>query len=152
MKKTRDEKLHDKFVEKMSSFLKEGVNKDIADSFHRGQNSYLRLDRLESSSFDESWIKAIEDVIFDLSEIVKNPRENTKTTGDITPVELAKKTTGESVQHLASHTQYIKEVDDLGNVVPSKILSFTKEDNILTYENRFIATFIRKLMLFVEKR
>ncbi|MBE6134404.1 MAG: hypothetical protein E7179_00130 [Erysipelotrichaceae bacterium] len=152
MKKTRDEKLHDKFVEKMSSFLKEGINKDIADSFHRGQNSYLRLDRLESSSFDESWIKAIEDVIFDLSEIVKNPRENTKTTGDITPVELAKKTTGESVQHLASHTQYIKEVDDLGNVVPSKILSFTKEDNILTYENRFIATFIRKLMLFVEKR
>ena len=88
MKKTIDEKLHDRFVDKMSSFLKEGISKDIADSFHRGQNSYLRLDRLETSSYDESWIKAIEDVIYDLSEIVKNPRENTKTTGDITPVEL----------------------------------------------------------------
>ena len=48
--------------------------------------------------------------------------------------------------------KYIKEVDEYGNVIPSKLLSMYADDDIHTYENRFIATFIRKLVLFVEKR
>ena len=150
--KSRDKKLYEEYVGMMKSILKNQDEKEIIAGLSRGKNKYLRLDRVESSSFDSSWIDRIEGVIYDLGEIVKNPRQNTKSTSDLSPIELAKKINGESVQHLASHTQYIKEVDEFGNVVPSKILSFSNEDNILTYENRFIATFIRKLMLFVEKR
>ena len=136
----------------MKSLIKGSHEKDIFDSLSNGKNTYLRLDRLESSSFDSRWIEVIEDVIFDLGDIIANPRMNTKTEGHIVPVELARKTGAESVQHLASHTQYVKEIDDYGNVIPSKILTMAHEDDIRTYENRFIATFVRRLVLFVEKR
>ena len=136
----------------MKAITKGSHEKDILDSLSNGKNTYLRLDRLESSSFDKKWIEVIEGVIFDLGEIVSNPRMNTRTEGNIVPVELARKTNAESVQHLASHTQYIKEIDEYGNVVPSKILTIMHDDDIKTYENRFIATLIRRLVLFVEKR
>ena len=136
----------------MKAITKGAREKDILDALTNGKNSYLRLDRLESSSFDKSWIEEIEGVIFDLGEIITNPRQNTKVEGNLVPVELARKTNAESVQHLASHTQYVKEIDEYGNVIPSKILSMISDDDIRTYENRFIATFVRRLVLFVEKR
>ena len=140
------------YQSRMKALIKGKHEQEIFDSLKNGKNSYLRLDRLASSSFDRSWIDTIEDVIFDLGFIIANPRSNTKVEGSITPVELAKKITGESVQHLASHTQYIKEVDEYGNVIPSKLLSMYSEDDLHTYENRFIATFVRRLMLFISKR
>ena len=136
----------------MRSLTKAGRERDILAALANGKNTYMRMDRLESSSFDSSWIEVIEDVIFDLGEIIANPRQNTKTEGNIVPVELARKTSAESVQHLASHTQYVKEIDEYGNVIPSKVLTMIHEDDIRTYENRFIATFVRRLVLFIEKR
>ena len=136
----------------MRTLTSKGREKDILTSLSNGKNTYMRMDRLESSSFDSSWIEVIEDVIFDLGQIIANPKQVTKTEGNIVPIELARKTNAESVQHLASHTQYIKEVDDYGNVIPSKILTMIHEDDIKTYENRFIATFVRRLILFIEKR
>ena len=137
---------------RLKALIKGQHEREIFDALSAGKNSYLRLDRLESSSFDKSWIEVIEDVIFDLGEIIANPRMHTKTEGVLTPVELAKKTNSESVQHLASHTQYVKEVDEYGNVIPSKLLSITSDDDLHTYENRFIATLVRRLVLFIEKR
>ena len=152
-KKTSNAELNKKYLSKVSALNSQ--NKHIDDIYNEllhGKNSYLRMRRLESSVFDSSWIEVVEGVLFDLGEIVSNPRQVTKQESNIVPVELAKKTDGESVQHLASHTQYIKEVDEEGNVIPSKILSHSNEDNLFTYENRFIATFIRRLVLFIEKR
>ena len=154
MSKTRAslKSINKRYHSHMKMVTKGSREKDILDSLSNGKNSYLRLDRLESSSFDKSWIEEIEGVIFDLGEIISNPRQNTKVEGNLVPVELARKTNAESVQHLASHTQYVKEIDDYGNVIPSKILSMVADDDIRTYENRFIATFVRRLVLFVEKR
>ena len=147
-----EKKLYSKFVERMKDLTDNGDEELVLDALSHGKNTYLRMDRLESSDFDLSWIKKIEEVLFDLGDIIKAPRLTTKQVADLTPVELARKTTSESIQHLASHTQYVKEVDDYGNVIPSKVLNIANEDEIFTYENRFIATFIRKLMLFIEKR
>ena len=152
MEDSREKKLYAKYVEKMRSIIKDDEEGALYAGLSRGKNSYLRLDRVETSSFDAKWIDKIEGVLYDLGDIIKAPKQATKSVGDISPIELAKKINGESVTHLASHTQYIKEVDDYGNVIPSKILNFQNEDNLLTYENRFIATFIRKLVLFIEKR
>lgn len=150
---TNNEKLYKKYLQKMESLHRQNnVSKDIFNAFLNGKNSYLRLTRSESSHFDPSWIKVIEDCLYDLGDIVNNPKQVTKTESDIVPVELAKKINGESVTHLASHTQYIKDITDSGDVVPSKILSHFNEDDIHTYENRFIATFIRRLVLFIQKR
>ena len=154
MKKTSNsnKQINRAYHSALKKIIKGSHEKEIYDALSAGKNSYLRLDRLASSSFDKSWIEVIEGCIFDLGEIIANPRQHTKITGNLTPVELAKKVTSESVQHLASHTQYIKEVDEYGNVIPSKILSMSSDDDLHTYENRFIATFVRRLFLFISKR
>ena len=154
MKKTvtTNKQLNKAYHSAIKKIVRDSHAKEIYDSLSAGKNSYLRLDRLASSSFDKSWIEVIEGCIFDLGDIIANPRQHTKIVGNLTPVELARKVTSESVQHLASHTQYVKEVDEYGNVIPSKILSMSSDDDLHTYENRFIATFVRRLFLFISKR
>ncbi len=152
MQKNRNRTLFKKLVSKINTLNGEKDVSDISRDLKHGKNTYMRLDRLESSSFDMVWIKRIEDCIYDLGAIVGNPRQVTKTVGNIVPVELAKKINSESVMHLASHTQYIKDITENGDVVPNKILNMGAEEDIHTYENRFIATLIRRLVLFVEKR
>ena len=151
-KKSTPKQINRRYHNSMKNVTKGAYEKTILDALSNGKNTYMRVDRQESSSFDNTWIDVIEGVIFDLGEIVQNPRLFTRTEGAIVPVELARKTNADSVQHLASHTQYIKEIDEYGNVVPSKILTILHDDDIKTYENRFIATLIRRLVLFVEKR
>ncbi len=133
--------LEDEDLDRLSKLLGNG------NSVHT-----LRLSRHETGSFDMAWVKAVEDAIPAIDEILKNPRINTKVVTDIVPVELAKKTGSESVKHLASHTQYVKDIDENGNVIPSKILNIGSDDEYITYENRFVATVIRRLVLFIEKR
>ena len=152
MKSSKNSVLFKKYLAKMNSLIKEKNASPIFDALSSGKNSYMRIDRLESSSFDMTWIDEIEKCIYDLGDIISNPRENTKTVTSIVPVELAKKINGESVQHLASHTQYIKDVQENGDVVPNKILNISAESDIHTYENRFIATLVRRLVLFIQKR
>ena len=149
---TSNDKIFQKYLKKMKTMNQMVSANEIYRALLNGKNTYLRLSRSESSHFDPSWIKVIEDCLYDLGEIVNNPYQVTKSESSVVPVELAKKIDGESVQHLASHSQYIKEINEHGDVVPSKILSHYNEDNIHIYENRFIATFIRRLVLFIEKR
>ena len=152
MKRNSQKQITRAYHSRIKSMLKGQVEREIFDALAAGKNTYLRYDRLQSSSFDSSWIEMIEGVIFDLGEIISNPRMTTKVEGNIVPVELARKTGAESVQHLSSHTQYIKEIDEYGNVIPSKIMTMVSEDDLHTYENRFIATLVRRLVLFIEKR
>ena len=146
-----DKQLFNRYLKKMESIKDEDFKK-INSDLQNGQNSYLRMRLKGYSFFNDEWIKKIEDCIYELGQIVNNPLEVTTTEGSIVPVELAKKINYESIQHLSSHTQYIKDIDEEGNVIPSKILSQFHKEQLHTYENRFIATFIRRLVLFVEKR
>ena len=120
-KRSSLKQINRRYHDHMKAITKGTHEKEILEALTNGKNTYMRLDRTESSSFDKTWIEVIEGVIFDLGEIVQNPRLNTKTEGAIVPVELARKTNAESVQHLASHTQFVKEIDEYGNVIPSKI-------------------------------
>ena len=146
-----DKELFNRYLSKMESIHDEDFN-NLNEDLKNGQNSYMRMKMKGSSFFNDEWIRKIEDCIYELGQIVNNPLEVTSTEGNLTPIELAKKINYESIQHLASHTQYIKDVDEEGNVVPAKILSQFHKEELHTYENKFIATFIRRLVLFVEKR
>ena len=150
--RNRNKKLFGRYITKTKSLFTDETAREALTHLSEGQNSYMRMDRVESSSFDLSWIKKIEDCLFDLGDIITNPREVTASVANLVPVELARKTNAESVRHLASHTQYIKTVDERGQVIPSKILNIASETDIHTYENRFIATLVRRLVIFVEKR
>ncbi len=145
-------KLYERYLARLKPLLSVSPNADIRDIFATAKTSVLRMSRYESSAFDTSWIDKVEECVLDLGEIISNPHIITEETGNLTPIELAKKTKGESVQHLASHTQYIKSIEEDGSVIPSKIISFVNDDFLFTYENRFIATLIRRLLLFIERR
>ena len=151
-KPSQTSRLFQKVESKIDPVFKTNDGAYILQCFNNGKNHYMRSDRLESSSFEMSWINKIEECIPDLSDIINNPRTSTTSVAGLVPVELAKKINAESVRHLASHTQYIKEVNEKGDVVPNKILNIANEHDLHTYENRFIATLVRKLVLFIEKR
>ena len=152
MADSKSSTLYKKYLTKMNMILREKNASDIFTALCNGKNSYMRIDRLNSSNYDMEWITRIEDCIIDLGDIIANPKQVTKTVASIVPIELARKINGESVQHLASHTQYIKDITESGDVIPNKILNIGSEEDIHTYENRFIATLIRRLVLFIEKR
>ena len=146
-----DKELFLKYLDKVGSIKDQRyflMNEDI----YHGQTSYLRMKFKGSSIFNPEWIRRIEDCMYELDQITNNPREVTTTEGSVMPIELAKKINYESVQHLASHSQFIKEIKDNGDVVPAKILGLYNKEELHTYENRFIATFIRRLILFIDKR
>ncbi|MCQ3035342.1 MAG: DUF2357 domain-containing protein [Bacilli bacterium] len=150
---SRYKKLQKKYTTKVDPiFASDSEAKNVLDSLSRGRNAYLRMDRCESASMDNSWIKAIEDCLPALEDIVMNPRRTLTTEAEVVPVEKARRTTKESVIHLSAHTEYVKEVKPNGDVIPSKILNITNEDFYQTYENRFIASLIRRLLVFVNQR
>jgi predicted component of viral defense system (DUF524 family) len=53
---------------------------------------------------------------------------------------------------LAEHTEFVRSVDAKGNVTPERILSISTEEDVQIYENRFVMTLIKKLIIFIEKR
>ena len=147
------QKSNKKLKERLATFVKhDKTSNEILDALNHGENKYLRSHRIETTNYDPKWLTMIEDCIPELGEIIKNPRKVTQTVTDIVPVELAKKTNAESVRHLASHTQYVKSVDEYGNVTPNKVLNIGTDDNYFIYENKFIATLVKRLVVFVEKR
>lgn len=116
------------------------------------QNEFGGLIRHEIKNFESSFIKEIEKCLPSLEKIAKNPRQFIKDEYNVVPVERVKKIGSKAVQHLAMHSEFIKEIDADGNVVPEKILGTFVEEDLAIYENRFIMTLIRKLVLFVELR
>lgn len=146
-----DKELFKLYLDKMAS-IRDDRYLAMNQKIYQGETSYLRMKFKGSSIFNPEWIRRIEDCMYELDQITNNPREVTTTEGSVMPIELAKKVNYESVQHLASHSQFIKEIKENGDVVPAKILGLYNKEELHTYENRFIATFIRRLILFIDKR
>ena len=138
MAKNVNKKLYRSYASKSKALYNSKDGKDLFDIIASGRNKYLRLDRFESSAMDVSWIKQIEDCIDDLGDIVNNPKKTIQTLVEVVQVEKVKKIGVETVQHLSSHTQFIKTIDENGNVTPSKLLNIYNDDYYAIYENRFI--------------
>src|SRR5574344_381846 len=110
------------------------------------------LSRDETTKFDITWIEQLETGVFALEKIAKNPKKFLKEDDQVVPIELARKVGSRSVQHLASHSQFVKDIKEDGSVVPEKILNLAMDEDYGIYENRFIMTLMKKLIIFVELR
>lgn len=117
-----------------------------------GDNILFQKHLRETRIFDYSWVEFIETHLLYLDNIMRNPRSFIKDYEEIVPVERVKKTTAESIRYLASHSYHVKEVTRKGEVIPKKVLTNYKDEDITIYENRFIKTLTDKLIMFVEKR
>jgi len=145
-------KLQDRLTKRVSPLFHTEKAVNIFNQLSAGRNRYLKLDRIENTIYDPRWVDEIESCISSIDSIIKNPRKIIQNVSEIVPVELARKTNADSVKHLATHSQFVKEVNEHGDVIPNKILNIRSDDFYRTYENRFIATLIRRLVLFTEKR
>lgn len=126
--------------------------KYFENAFLNGSRTYYQKNIAETKKFDDTWIKTVESYFPSIDKITRNPQSTLKYEEDIVAIERAKKTSSKSVRHLASHTEYIKDIDENLNVTPKKILIENAEQNYATYENRFIMTLINRLFLFVRNR
>lgn len=145
----------DKYFSHINDSLFNHQSQDFPDVF---KNAYLAGDNVlyqknisETKIFDDEWIKTIESYFPSIDKITRSPRSYIKYDREVVEIEKSKKITSESIRHLASHTQYVREVND-ENIKPSKILNVIADVDYNVYENRFIATLINRLFLFVRSR
>ncbi len=108
--------------------------------------------KILQKNIDELWVKKIEQALPYLDTALRTVRKNIKEVEEIKPIELSRSITVKSLQHLATHTNFIDSIDEKGNVIPNKILNVFKDEDILTYENKFVNTLIYKLGLFIDVR
>ena len=104
------------------------------------------------NEYDYEWLLIIEDALPYLDNIVRNPKRFIVNEEEIVKVELARKITVDSVIHLTQHTNLIQDVNEEGEVKPSKILNINKDDSLDTYENRFAYTLLKNLEIFFNER
>ncbi|MCR4793987.1 MAG: signal peptidase I [Ruminococcus sp.] len=117
------------------------------------KNNFAFNKKIMEKAIDVSWVEAIENGIVHLDNFLRNPRRTIEDVEEIVPIALSRKTTIESVKHLAQHTDLIQSVDrKTGKITPSKILNVHKEESLITYENRFINTLIDRLYIFISRR
>ena len=129
------------------------VYEDMTRLVNAGRATVSLNRKLMEKSIDVSWVEAIEDGMLHLDNVVRNPSRTIIDVEEIVPIALSRKTTVESVKHLAQHTDLIQSIDKKrGTITPSKILNVHKEESLATYENRFINTLIDRLYLFIMKR
>ena len=146
----------DRYFEFLSDELFNHGDRQFADLFMQaylaGDNVLYQKNIAETKIFDDEWITTFESYFPSIDKITRNPRSFIKYENEITDIERAKKINAESVRHLASHSQFVREIDRDNNVTPSKILTVHTDTDFDTYENRFLATLIQRMFLFVKSR
>ncbi len=132
---------------------KDANNKKV-ENFGGGIKSSLTMSTEKKKiEEDTEWIEIFELTIPHIQDILKNPNRLIVNEEEIVKIELARRTTVDSIKHLAKHTSFIQSIDeDTGDVTPSKILNINKEEDYDTYENRLIYTLIQNMQFFVHKR
>lgn len=117
-----------------------------------GKKEVVNKTQSEIRNFDMSFLDHIESVYPALMKIMKDPKKSIRYEEDTVKVEKAKKINSDTVRHLASHTQFIKEVTKEGDVIPSKVLTTFAEEELAIYENRFIKSLVKRIDKFLERR
>lgn len=129
----------------------DAFSKLFYEAYLAGDRSLYQKDIIETKVFDEEWIRTLESYFPSIDKITNNPKTSIKYESEIVPVEKVRKVGAESVRHLASHTQFVKEVKN-GDVIPKKILTNYADEEYAIYENRFVKTLIDRLFIFVTNR
>ncbi len=129
----------------------EAINNFIS-AIRSGDNEILHNSVSQAVMLDDGWILTIESALYSIEQIVRNPRKFIAEEDDLVDVAKARRVTSKTVRHLASHSQYVRNIDKNGDVIPSKLLVSYLDDDLAIYENRFICALINRLILFVEQR
>lgn len=128
------------------------INVDkVIEEIENGRINLLQiLDPL--TGFDnESFLEDIKDVLPFALNICTNPRKHLRVEDEILDIELVKRISPVSLQHLSSHSEHWKARTITG-LVPSRLLAQVYEDDINIYENILFRMVINKIMLYVSEK
>ena len=144
--------LYSKYTEGVGYALEEDKYfQYLFEMIQAGDNTLEQKNRILHKVVDERWLTVVEEGIEAIFNIVDKPRRFITTSEEVVPVALAKKITSDSVRHLSQNTQYIT-TNEVGDIMPTKILNVTTEESYDLYENRFVYHLIQRLFAFVDKR
>ena len=128
-------------------------NKDRIDNFNASiKSEYTLTSNYEKIEANFAWLEIMEDTILYLDNILRNPNRFIINEEEVVKVEQAKRITVDSIKHLSKHTSYIQEIEDNGDVKPSKVLNVNKDESFNTYENRLIFTLINNMRTYLEMK
>ena len=117
-----------------------------------GQKTVTNKSQSEIRNFDMSFLDTIESVYPAILKIMRDPKKSLRYETEVVAVEKAKKVNSDTVRHLSSHTQLIKEITKNGDVIPSKVQTTYAEEELAIYENRFIKSLVKRIEMFLERR
>lgn len=157
--KPTEEKLSDKavsqFYEAFYSCIenaKSPLGDFLFNELQQGEKTIYNKTVRETKIFDGNFLDVVIGAYPSLLKICRDPKKTLAYMQEVVAMEKAKKVDSESIRHLASHTQYIRDINEQNEVIPSKILSTYAEDNIGIYENRFIKSLINRVIVFLDTR
>lgn len=128
-------------------------NQKKVDDFNNNILSKYQIEtNYEKNEVNFEWLTMIEDTVRYLDNILRSPNRFIVNEEEVVQIEKARKITVESIKHLSKHTNFIQEIEDNGDVKPSKILNINKEESYNTYENRFIYTLVLNTEQFIMMR
>lgn len=133
--------------------LYEETDSSTVDYFMTKINSNAKINvDYENYLNDIEWIDILELTLPYIDNILRSPNRFIVNEEEIVKIELARKITVDSIKHLSKHTNLIQDVEDNGDVRPSRILNVYKEESFDTYENKLIYTLIQNLKMFCAKK
>lgn len=124
----------------------------LFNELQQGEKTIYNKTVRETKIFDGNFLDVVIGAYPSLLKICRDPKKTLAYMQEVVAMEKAKKVDSESIRHLASHTKYIRDINEQNEVVPSKILSTYAEDNIGIYENRFIKSLINRVIVFLDTR
>lgn len=124
----------------------------LFNELQQGEKTIYNKTVRETKIFDGNFLDVVIGAYPSLLKICRDPKKTLAYMQEVVAMEKAKKVDSESTRHLASHTQYIRDINEQNEVIPSKILSTYAEDNIGIYENRFIKSLINRVIVFLDTR
>ncbi|MBO4262786.1 MAG: hypothetical protein J5903_03265, partial [Clostridia bacterium] len=126
--------------------------KNFLNAVKNGKNTVYHNVVSEAVTLEDSWITTMENALFSVEKIVKNPRKFIIDEDLLVDVERARKTTAKTVRHLSSNSQFVQSITDEGEVRPKKLLTTEMNEDLAIYENRFVCTLVHFCVNFVENK
>ena len=112
----------------------------------------MSLNKKEIIENDE-WIDDVMATLPYIEQICEQPNKIIKVEEEVVKMELIKKVTVDSIKHLSKHPNLVSQFDkESGDVTPERMLNIFREENFVTYENKFIYTLIQLINNFVRIR
>ena len=101
---------------------------------------------------DEDWIEAVEKGLVFVENAIREDRQFIDANGEVVPIERLRRVSGESVRHLARHSNLITREISGDTLIPDKLYNAEKIGDFAVYENRFLYMLLCYLRDFISLR